>query len=302
MVKLPRVAMTPYPSMFRSCLILVLLLGAACAQSDRSSPLVPTRIISTAPSVTQMIYALQMQDNLVGVTSYCDYPPEARNKPQIGSFAAPSVEAILARRPHLVVILGDRQDLETQFDDLGLPVLMLNVHDLESVLASIQILADRLGVSERGIRLVGELTAEVNAHRKRASDRPRRRVLVLVGRNPGGVTDLYAVGARSYLADLVEAAGGESIFADSPILYPKVSIEEILVRDPEIILDLSQMGDEPSSPNLEVIRRLWKEFSTLQAVRNDRVFVLVEDVFLVPGPRMGEALNRLSAVFEGASP
>ena len=279
--------------------LLLPLLVMSCARAPASDTVTGLRIISTAPSVTQLVYALGAEQQLVGVTSYCDYPPAARSKPRIGSFASPSVEAILAQRPDLVLILADRQDLSTRLGGLGFEVQMLDVRDLDAVLESTQQLADRLGRTEEGRGLVRRLTADVAAHRAAAADRPRRTVLVLVGRNPGGVTDLYAVGSRSYLADLVNAAGGESIFADSPILYPKVSIEEILVRDPEIILDLSQMGEEATPEHLATIAGLWQEYSSLQAVRNGRVFVLTDDVFLVPGPRLGEALQRLSAVFEG---
>ena len=277
-----------------------LLIGIeGCAPRPAAPTRGPSRVISTAPSITEMIFALGAGDQLVGVTTYCDYPDAAQSKPRIGSFAAPSMEAVLAQSPDLVVVLADRQDLEAQFTALNLPVLMLDVHDLVGVLASLEELAETLGRKEAGVELAGTLRQQLKERRARSSTRPLREVLILVGRNPGSVTDLYAVGRSSYLADLVEVAGGQSVFRDSAMLYPKVSIEEVLVRDPEIILELSQMGQQPTAEDLQAVSMLWEEFPSLRAVRDRRVFVLNEEVLLVPGPRMIDGIDRLLDIFEG---
>lgn len=294
----------PLPAACRLALFtLALLPGAGCEPEPAAAGTgAPSRVISTAPSITEMVYALGADDRLVGVTTYCRYPPAALDKPRIGSFAAPSMEAVLARTPDLIMALSDRQDLETRFRSAGLAVLMLDVRDLSGVLASIELLGRSLGVPERGEALAGRLRDELAARRSRWRSEPPREVLVLVGRNPGNITDLYAVGGRSYLADLVEIAGGRSVFREAGALYPKVSIEEILVRDPELIIDLSQMGRSPTADDLDRVRRLWRDFPRLQAVRENRVFVLDDDVLLVPGPRMIEAVDRLRALIASALP
>lgn len=255
----------------------------------------PVRIVSTAPNVTEIIYALGEGDRLVGVTSYCDYPPEARTKTVIGDFASPSMEAILALKPDLVVILADRPDLQQRLSAFSLPILVLPSETLEDVLSSIRILGERLGRSEAAASLSGRIRERLREIEARAAGRRAPRVFFLVSRNMGSLTDLYTIGGRSYIHDLVTRAGGDNIFGSEPATYPKVAIEEILARNPEIIIDMSH-GDAGPEEAAEV-SRLWRQFPSLDAVKRGRVFAMESDVFIVPGPRIVDAAEKLARVF-----
>jgi len=275
--------------------IVVLALIASTTAVEASGD-VPKRIISTAPSITEMIYALGAEGELVGVTSYCDFPPEAQQKPVIGDFAAPNIEAILSQKPDLVIILSGRSDLEDKLKPFSLPILVLEHETLAKIYESTRILGERLGREDAATSLISGIERDLAEINLEISGLPKKEVLFLVGRNSGSLTDIYVVGTRSYLGRLIELAGGKNIFSDLPAPYPKVSIEQILVSNPEIIIDMSYM-EAPDEKTLGQALAIWAQFPSIKAVENDRVYIVSSDVFLVPGPRIAQAVASLATIF-----
>jgi iron complex transport system substrate-binding protein len=258
----------------------------------------PQRIVSTAPSITEMLFALGAGDRVVGVTTYCRYPEEAQQKPKIGGFASPNVEAILRQRPDLVVIMEDRTDLADRLKPFRVPMLSLRHQRLGDIERSIVTLAARLGLEDRGRSLVAGIRRDLSRVTDSVAKRPRRSVLYLVGRNPGSLTDLYAVGPGSYLDELITLAGGRNVFHDAAVAYAKVSLEEILARDPDVIVDMSHQ-EGVSADDIRAIQALWGRFPSLRAVRTRDVHVVTADVFVVPGPRVTVAVGDLARLIHG---
>ncbi len=259
---------------------------------------VPQRVISTAPSITEILFALGQGDKVVGVTTFCDYPPEARTKPKIGGFASHSLEAVLQQRPDLVILVQGRTNLTEKLKAFEIPTLQVKSRGLQEIYKNIQLVAERLGVQAEGQRLVSSIRRGLKAFGDSLSERPRSRVLFLVGRTPGQLTDFHTVGKQSYINELIELAGGSNIFVDSPAPYPKVSLEEVLARNPEIIIDMTHGETLPES-EIESIKNLWAKFPALDAVRNQRVNVIRQDLFVVPGPRVVEAVKSLFQMLHG---
>ncbi|HLV00192.1 MAG TPA: ABC transporter substrate-binding protein, partial [Acidobacteriota bacterium] len=159
-------------------------------------------------------------------------------------------------------------------------------------------LAERIGEQRNGERLtleIGDQIQSVQEQVSRISVRPR--VLMLIGRNQGSLTDIYAVGPNSFLGELIRLAGGINVFADTRAQYPKVSIEAILYRKPDIIIDLSY--GQPDSRKKRAALQLWRKFPGLAAVKSNRVFTTSNDIFLLPGPRIGEAVKELARMIHG---
>lgn len=258
----------------------------------------PQRIVSTAPSITEMLFALGAGDRVVGVTTYCRYPEEARRKPKIGGYATPNVEAILQQRPDLVVVLDDRTDLVDKLRPFGVATLPLRHQSLADIERSIVTLAAHLGVDDRGRQLAADIRRDLGRVTESTSKRPRRSVLLLVGRNPGSLTDIYAAGRGSYLDELITLAGGTNLFRDTAVAYSKVSLEDILARDPDVIIDMSHQ-EGVSAEDVRAIQALWGRFPSLRAVRTRDVHVVTEDVFLVPGPRVSVAVESLARIIHG---
>jgi iron complex transport system substrate-binding protein len=159
-------------------------------------------------------------------------------------------------------------------------------------------LAVHLGLEDRGRQLVTSIRQDLSTVTGSVSSRPRRSVLFLVGRNPGSLTDIYAVGRNSYLDELITLAGGTNIFRDAAIPYSKVSLEDVLARDPDVIIDMSHQ-EGVSAEDVRAIQALWSRFPSLRAVRNRDVHVVTEDVFVVPGPRVTVAVESLVRMIHG---
>jgi iron complex transport system substrate-binding protein len=261
---------------------LLLLAGALFAE--------PRRIISTAPSITEMLYALGLGDRVVGVTTYCKYPAEAATKPKIGTYIQPNLEAILALRPDLVVIQTNPIQLRAKLERLGLRVLEVGHDNVQGVYDSIAQIGGAAGVPQRAKALDESLRAQLASIRDRVAKLPQRRVMIVVGRAPGRLEDIIAVGQASYLNDIVQIAGGTNVFRDAVSPYPKVGMEEILARNPEAIVDMGEMGDtNVTDAHRRAIAGLWNKLSSIDAVRKGRVFAIAPEAYTIPGPRMVEA-------------
>jgi iron complex transport system substrate-binding protein len=269
---------------------LALLLFAASLQAA------PQRIISSAPSITEMLYALGAGSRVVGVTSFCHFPPEVRKKPKIGSYLDPNMEEILRLRPDLVVVLQEHGSLREQLERLGLTVLAIRHNDLAGIEQSLVELARNLGDPVAGAREAAKIHDGLAAIREKAARLPRRKTIFIIGRTPGTIQDLMVVGKGGFLNELIEAAGGANLFRDSIGFYPRIPREEIYAGAPEAIIDMGDMAvtDGVTEQHKQSVVELWRQaFPRLPAVVESRVYAVAEDHFVVPGPRVVQAAQDL---------
>lgn len=247
----------------------------------------PARVVSLAPSLTEIAFALGAGDRLVGVTDYCDYPPEARAKPRIGGTYNPSLEAIVALRPDLVLATteGNREEHVRALEQLGVPVFVVRPVDLEATVASMEHVARVLARDPRP--LTAWVRGQVEHVTRAVAGRRRPRVLYVVWGQP-----LIVPGRRTLITELIRRAGGESVTADEPLDYPRLSAEEALARAPEVVV-LGRHGAASVADRLEQ----WPFLRLLPAVRQGRVYHVDGDLLHRPGPRLVEGLRRLAAIF-----
>lgn len=240
----------------------------------------PLRIVSLAPSVTEVLFALGAGDRVVGVTSYCDYPPEAREKQAVGDTLKPSVEKIVAVKADLVIISTASQ-VEASFrrlEELGIAVYVTNPRGIDEVIESIEKLGELIDASEPARQLADDLRRRIDTVRTRVAGAARPSVLVILGTEP-----LITVGAQSFINDLVNRAGARSISAEEQADYPQYSIETVIAKQPEIIL-LQAGGND-----------LTARLRQTPAARSNRVYHIDDDLLLRPGPRIVEGLEQLAA-------
>lgn len=251
----------------------------------------PRRIVSTAPSITESLFALGLGERVVGVSTYCHYPPETASLPKVGTYLRPNVERIAALQPELVILLKQPQGVEEQLRRLALPVLLVEHGDLERMFAAIEAIGEAGGVAARARELTGRIRARLDEIRTRTRHRPRRSLLFVVGRTPGRLEGLIAVGRGSYLNAIIDIAGGRNVLADSPVDYPKISLETVLARNPDVIVDMGEMAETKgvTEERKQQVVALWRQRSSLQAVAAGRVYAVASDIFVVPGPRVVEA-------------
>ncbi len=268
----------------RLMLSLVLLAMATAAQ-------VPQRIVSTAPSATEILYALGLGSRVVGVTTYCHYPPEVESKPKIGTYLQPNFEAILAARPDLVIVVKNPVRLAERLERMGLRVLELSEETLPGIYASIARVAEAAGVAAAGQQLNRRIESDLRAIADKTAQFPKRSMMFIVSRTPGQIEGLMAVGRASYLNELIRIAGGRNIFDVTSSSYPKVSLEEVLSRNPEVIVDMGDMAEtrQVSDAHKRRVIELWRAHPSIAAVKRNAVFAVASDIFVVPGPRAVEA-------------
>jgi iron complex transport system substrate-binding protein len=274
---------------FSRALLLAISAVFAFSQSTKQ----PQRLVSTAPSITELLYALGLGDRIVGVDRFSHYPQEAVTKTQIGDYAAPNLEIIAALKPTLVLIPVNPVQLRQRLEALHLSVLELDQEGLAKMFASFRQVGDATGTSAQAQKLIDSTKQQLDSIRAGASKAKPTKVMFIVGRAPNGLDGLMAVGHASFLNELIEIAGGTNIFNDASAGYVKISLEEVLARNPDVIIDMGDMSDtaKVTEAQKQSVAALWSRMNSIQAVRARRVHAVASDIFVVPGPRVADAAN-----------
>lgn len=240
----------------------------------------PQRIVSLAPSITETLFALGLGDRVVGVTTYCNYPPEASQKEKIGDTIRPNIEKIVALRADLVIVSTSSQleQFVSELEQLGIPVYASNPRNIDQVLVSIKKLGEVTSVQDRADHLVVQLSERMLRIDQKLRSTAHPSVLFLLGTDP-----LITVGRGTFIDDLISRAGGRSLTADLSGDYPQYSLESGVAGQPEVIF--IESGDE----------RLPKRLQETPAARHSRVYHIDDDLLLRPGPRVIEGLEQMAA-------
>ena len=239
----------------------------------------PRRIVSLAPSVTETLFALGLKDRIIGVTSFCDYPPETAAVEKVGDTQRPSIEKIVSLKPDLVVVStsSELEPFVKRLDDLGIPVYVSNPRNVDEVLRSIDGLGQVTGAVDKARELVNEMRERIERVEYRTSNRPKPAVLLLLGTEP-----LITAGSTSFLNDLINRAGGRSISGDIASDYPQFSFETAVERKPEVIF--IEAGEDTLPARLK----------DTPAGKSGRVFHLADELLLRPGPRIVDGLEAMA--------
>jgi iron complex transport system substrate-binding protein len=268
----------------------VAVLAAATAGRARAASS-PQRIVSTAPSITEMLYALGLGNRVVGVTRFDHYPPQVKSKPKIGDYTSPNIEAIAALRPDLVIIQTNPIHLAERLEAMHLRALEVQQENLAELYNSFRVVGEATGAKAQAARLAASIKSKLDQIHQRAAVFPKSRVMFVVGRAPGRLDGLVVAGRASYLNDIMTLAGGDNVFQDARGSYPAVSLEEVLARDPQVIIDMGDMSDtvDVSPAHKREVVALWQHLSSLAAVKQHHVYAVASDIFVVPGPRVVDA-------------
>jgi iron complex transport system substrate-binding protein len=244
------------------------------------------RIVSLSPSSTETIYALGLQDRLVGDTSYCDYPPDAQKKTKVGDAINPSLEVIASLHPDLVLVTKlNRLETTKSLAELGIPSYATDPHTVTEILSSIKTLAEILGVPEAGASVASDMQHRLDDLQHRLSGVPPKRVLFVVWTQP-----LISTGQHTFLADALRHAGAVSIINSSQD-WPQVNLEEVAKLQPDfLVFAESQPGN--AAHEMEKLATLpgWK---IVHAVR-DRRYAVISDAVNRPAPRIVSAIEELA--------
>lgn len=250
-------------------------------------PAPPRRIVALAPAITEILFALGLGDRIVGVTEYCDYPPEAARKPKIGGIVNPSVERILAQRPDLA--LGMRlnpKPVLRAVANAGVPTYAADPRSVEQIMATIRTLGALTGRRQQAAELITQLRARLQAVRRKTRGQRRPTVMLLYSEDP-----LWVAGADTFPHHVIRLAGGRNVAGDVRG-YKQYSVEMLLAHDPEVILLTSMAGGDDAARLRAFTGR--PSMRRLSAVKHKRIHVINADIVNRAGPRIIEGIEQVA--------
>ena len=241
----------------------------------------PQRIISLSPSVTESLYFLNQLDKVIAVTRYCEYPPEAVEKPKVGGIYDVNYEAVAALKPDLVILSDMQAEAQERFRNIGINTLLLRQADFESMLDSLRLLGNILGAEQEAAELIKEIKHSVNGIVSKISSHESKRVLFMVSRevDSRGVTRIIAAGNDGYYSEILKLLQAQNPF-DKYVAYSNVSREGLYWIDPEVIIELLY-----NPAQMDYFYKDWRNMQRLTAVKSNQICPIANSYGYIPGPR-----------------
>jgi len=292
--------MAAVPKSLRALVVvLAIVMGRASsapstlAASSALAQSAPHRVVSLVPATTEMLFAMGAGHVVVGVTSYDTYPPEVAKLPKLGGLLDPNVERLFALKPDLVVVYRTQAELKQQLDRAGIPMFPYVHRGLPDVMTTIRALGERVGFTAQANALADGMERKIGDIRSRVAGRPRPRTLLVFGRQQGTRQNIDASGGYGFLHDMLEAAGGDDVVGDIKRESVQMTTEMVLARAPEVIVEMHYSASLTPA-QMETEKHVWDALGSVPAVRDHRVYLVVGDEYVVPGPRLVSATERLA--------
>ena len=246
----------------------------------------PTRVVSLAPSITEMLFALGLDREIIAVTQFCDYPPQALLKQRVG-YANPSIEAIVALDPDLIVAPREflRADLLGKVEQLQIPLVVLSANSVTDITTHLSKLGAIFGRAAQADVAMTHLQQRIDSIHRITAGRPGVRVLYVLNSHP-----LITVGPGSFIHELIGLAGGVNIAGHTATPYPRLNMEVVLREDPDVLV--FPVGKVESVPLSE--QHVWQQWPALSAVKHGQFRHVPSDLLNRPGPRIGDGLEALA--------
>ncbi len=266
--------------------------------SARPAPDKSRRIVSLAPTLTEICCALGLGEQIVGRTSYCIHPPEILGVPPLGALTNLNAEALVRLEPDLILISGQSRAQTELISRLGLHYESIPDTDLEDVFAAIQRVGALTGRTAAAADLTGAIRADLKAVAKRYADLPRARVLILTATLNDPPAPPFVGGAGSFYDELLKLAGHTNAAAAAGRAFAPLSLEFILRSDPDVIIELDAAGTSRAGGDAQA-RKIWSKIGPLRAVADRRVRVLTGTQHYLLGPRIAETFRQICAAIAG---
>jgi iron complex transport system substrate-binding protein len=268
----------------KAIVFLILFLSAACVFSQK--------VVSLAPGITEIIFALGQGGKLVGVTKFCDYPAAAKKISKIGGFLDINVEALVALSPDIVLTYPEHA-AKLKFLQERARIVTVQHGRLADLLQSILDIGRALGSENEARRLVDSIQEKMRVVAARVRGRKKVRTLLIAGRSAGELKNMYIIGKKDFINDLLEIAGGVNAY-DGEVDYPNISLESAIYLNPQFIFEISAHYEGIAD---EKIFDLWRPYRMIAAVAQGQIRIIKDSFWLRPGPRVGQIAAELAAIF-----
>jgi len=252
----------------------------------------PQRIVSLAPDVTEILFELGLGDSVIAVSNDCDWPPQALEKKKVGSFWQPSLEAVIACQPDLVITLWFEQQsrVAESLERMGYKVVTLRLEKLGELAPAIDKIGEATGHGDRARQLIGDINRQLERTKQKFAGGVRSRVLWVVQPDP-----LRVAGSNTFITELLELAGAQNALSDTDVQYPGLSSEEVLTCGADVIIQAAMNKGTIERQRQEAIE-FWSKYENLPAVKNNRIYVIDADTILRLGPRIPQGLEQIGQI------
>ncbi|QTA82616.1 putative ABC transporter, substrate-binding protein [Desulfonema limicola] len=249
----------------------------------------PVRIVSLAPSITEIVFSLEQEKRLAGVTQFSDFPVQAQKMPKVGSYVHLDLEKIVSLKPDLCIAIKDGNPVEViaRLEKMGIPVYAVNPVNMDSVLTAIKEIGNILNAETQAEVLTQNMISRINHVKTQVAKlRHRPGVFFQIGINP-----IVAVGRKTFIHELIVNAGGTNL-SQGDIPYPRFSHEQVIALSPEILIITSMARGEI----FQKVKEQWKRWPEMPAVKNNRIYLVDSNIFDRPTPRMVTGLEQLFGI------
>jgi iron complex transport system substrate-binding protein len=249
----------------------------------------PKRIVSLAPNITEILFSLGLDEEIVGVSIHCNFPEKAKTKVQVGSYISLDFERIVSLKPDLIIATGagNTRDMVERLGKLGFPTYVIFPKNFSDVVRSIGHISQVVDREKEGMGIIKEMKRRRQRVVELTQGLPKPRVFLQIGDAP-----IVTVGKTSFGDDLIHLVGGENIAGKEKEMYPRLGMEEILKRSPEVII-ISSMN--PKGDYQKIVQE-WSRWKTIPAVKNGRIYLIDSDLVDRPSPRIIEGLEEIARV------
>jgi iron complex transport system substrate-binding protein len=252
----------------------------------------PQRVVSLAPGITEIVFALDRGNTLVGVTKFCDYPAAAKSIQPVGGFLDINIEAIVALNPNIIIVYPEHF-AKVSFLSPKVRIVMVQHRRLADLLRSIWTIAGVLGAEIEAKRLVAGIQGKLQEISARSAGKKKRRTLFVAGRNIDELKNMYIIGKSDFINDLLEIAGGTNAYGGN-VSYPSISVETVVFLNPEFIFEISSHYEGIAD---EKIIGLWRPYYMIEAVIKNHIAIIKNSYWLRPGPRVALIAEELADFF-----
>lgn len=252
------------------------------------------RIVTMAPALTEMVFALGKGDKIVGNTKFCNFPEEAKTITRVGGLLDINLEILISLQPDVVIFYPE--NLKKMKILEGKAKLVVVPHtSLSDIIGGISMISKALGVEQKGAELISNINRRLDGLRQKTAGKRREKVLLIIGRNPDKLSNMYIIGKSDFLNDLLHAAGAVNAYGGG-IHYPSISVESVVGMNPDVIIELSAFNEGIEE---EKVFGLWESFSFISAVKSKRIRIITDDLWLIPGPRVAEIAEKMHHLIFG---
>ncbi len=281
-------------------LFLIIFVVAVIGINSQSNPEIsssktPQRIISLSPSITETVFALGLGDKVVGVTDYCDYPPEVNLLPKVGGFINPNLETIISLQPDLVIMLANQQRVVEQLKQLNVQTLPVLNSSLEDIKQTIKVIGQQTQHQQQADELLNKINQKIAFIAKKTKGLARPRVMITMGHSIDSqhMKQIFIAGQHDFYNDLISLAGGENAYQAQQPNVPSLSVEGIMQLNPQVIIDIYPEAEDHNSDLVQVMHQ-WNNLKYVDAIQNKRIHLIEENYATIPGPRIFLLLEQLA--------